>query len=62
MIPAFMLSGIFGFHTALGAGVGTMFLSFGNAFTFGGLLATLPNQQKFDQFESELAKGQNMTG
>ena len=62
MIPAFVLSGIVGFHTALGAGIGTMFLSFGNAFTFGGLLATLPDQKKFDQFESELTKRQNAEG
>ncbi len=26
-------------------------LSFGNAFTFGGLLATLPDQEKFDRFQ-----------
>jgi hypothetical protein len=30
-----------GIITALGAGIGTMFLSFGNAFMFGGLLAAL---------------------
>ena len=62
MIPAFVLSGIVGFHTALGAGIGTMFLSFGNALTFGGLLATLPDQKKFDQFESKLTKRQNAEG
>ena len=51
MIPAFILSGLFGFHTAHGAGIGTMFLSFGNAFMFGGLLAMLPNQECIDAFE-----------
>ena len=39
---------------ALGAGIGTMFLSFGNAFTFGGLLATLPSQERFDEFNRSL--------
>ena len=37
--------------TALGAAFGTMFLSFGNAFMFGGLLATLPDQETFDKFQ-----------
>ena len=32
-----------------------MFLSFGNAFMFGGLLATLPDQERFDDFEKSLA-------
>ena len=40
--------------TALGAALGTMFLSFGNAFMFGGLLATLPSQERFSEFENEL--------
>jgi len=42
MIPAMVLSAIVGPYSALGSAVGTMFLSFGNAFLFGGLLATLP--------------------
>ncbi len=50
MIPALVLAAIIGPHTALGAGIGTMFLCFGNAFTFGGLLATLPDQERFDRF------------
>ena len=53
-IPALMLSAIFGPDTSLGAGIGTMFLSFGNAFMFGGLLATMPNQERFDEFERSL--------
>lgn len=53
-IPALMLSVIFGPDTSLGAGIGTMFLSFGNAFMFGGLLATMPNQERFDEFERSL--------
>ena len=28
-----------------------MFLSFGNLFMFGGLLATLPAQERFDEFD-----------
>lgn len=53
-IPALALSVILGSDTALGAGVGTMFLSFGNAFMFGGLLATLPSAEQFTAFERSL--------
>jgi len=53
-IPAFLLCGIAGPETALGAAFGTMFLSFGNAFMFGGLLAMLPSQHQFDAFISRL--------
>lgn len=35
-------------------GIGTMFLSFGNAFMFGGLLATLPSAEQFTAFEGFL--------
>ena len=52
--PALLLSALAGPGTALGAAFGTMFLSFGNAFMFGGLLATLPSQERFDEFETEL--------
>ena len=55
-IPALLLAVILGPNTALGAGIGTMFLSFGNAFMFGGLLATLPGQERFGEFESAFAK------
>ncbi|MBQ9269098.1 MAG: hypothetical protein IJ206_06205 [Oscillospiraceae bacterium] len=55
-IPALVLSVILGPDTALGAGIGTMFLSFGNAWMFGGLLATLPEQERFDEFEREYFK------
>ena len=54
-VPAFILCGIAGPATALGAAFGTMFLSFGNAFMFGGLLATLPGQQRFEEFEHNLS-------
>ena len=53
-IPALALSVILGPDTALGAGIGTMFLSFGNAFMFGGLLATLPSAEQFKAFENSL--------
>ena len=53
-VPALALSVILGPDTALGAGIGTMFLSFGNAFMFGGLLAVLPSQESFEEFEKEL--------
>ena len=35
-------------------GIGTMFLSFGNAFVFGGLLATLPSEERFEAFKRKL--------
>ena len=54
VIPSLVLAAIFGFNTALGSAIGTMFLSFGNAFLFGGLLATLPEQEVFEAFESSL--------
>jgi len=50
-IPALVLMAILGPQSALGSAIGTMFLSFGNAFTFGGLLATLPDQEAFDRFQ-----------
>ena len=53
-VPALVLSLILGPETALGAGIGTMFLSFGNAFVFGGLLATLPSAEQFTVFENSL--------
>ncbi len=53
-IPALVLSAILGPDTALGAGIGTMFLSFGNAFMFGGLLAAMPDQKRFEEFERDL--------
>ena len=53
-IPAFLISAAVGPHTALGAGVGTMFLSFGNALIFGGLLLTLPDEKTFEAFSSRL--------
>ena len=54
VIPSLVLAAIFGFNTALRSAIGTMFLSFGNAFLFGGLLATLPEQEVFEAFESSL--------
>ena len=55
-VPALVLSAMIGPDTALGAGIGTMFLSFGNAFMFGGLLLTLPDQAQFTAFESALPR------
>ena len=52
--PALVLCLLLGPKTALGAGIGTMFLSFGHTFTFGGLLATLPSQDRFDEFKRSL--------
>ena len=53
-VPVLILAMIIGPQTSLGQGVGTTFLSVGNAFTFGGLLATLPNQERFDEFKRSL--------
>jgi hypothetical protein len=53
-VPALVVAVILGPNTALGAGIGTMFLSFGNAFMFGGLLATMPSAEQFTAFESSL--------
>lgn len=53
-VPALVLSVILGPYTALGSGIGTMFLSFGNAFMFGGLLAKMPSQERFEEFEKEV--------
>lgn len=53
-IPALAMSVFLGPDTALGAGIGTMFLSFGNAFMFGGLLWALPSAEQFKAFESSL--------
>ena len=55
MIPALVLSAILGFDSALGSAIGTMFLSFGNAFMFCGLLATLPDQESFDRFQEKIS-------
>lgn len=53
-IPAFLISAAVGPRTALGSGIGTMFLCFGNAFVFGGLLRTLPDEKTFDAFARRL--------
>ena len=52
-----VLAAIFGLNSALGSAIGTMFLSFGNAFMFGGLLATLPDQEAFDRFREMYRTG-----
>ncbi len=54
MIPSLVLSAILGLDSAIGSAIGTMFLSFGNAFMFGGLLVTLPDQERFDEFKRSL--------
>ena len=54
MWPALIIAAIVGPGSALGGGIGTMFLSCGNLFMFGGLLATLPDQKRFEEFEASL--------
>lgn len=58
-IPALVLASICGVHTALGAGIGTMFISIGYVFTFGGLLATLPDEKTFESFRHEFQPANN---
>ena len=55
-VPALAVSLILGPETALGAGIGTMFLSFGNAFMFGGLLWMMPDADHFSAFENALQR------
>lgn len=55
MWPALIFAAIVGPNSALGGGIGTMFLSFGNLFMFGGLLTSLPDQKRFEQFEASLS-------
>lgn len=52
-VPILVLSALMG-NTALGAAIGTTFLSVGNAVMFGGLLATLPDEGRFDAFRQGL--------
>jgi len=60
LAPALVLSAILGLNSALGSALGTMFLSFGNAFMFGGLLATLPDQESFDRFQEKISKSKSV--
>ena len=53
-VPVLVLSMLLGPDQALGQGIGTMFLSVGNALMFGGLLATMPSQERFDEFRARL--------
>ena len=53
-VPALVMSVILGPDTAIGAGIGTMFLSFGNAWMFGGLLWSMPDAEQFAAFEASL--------
>lgn len=56
MAVALALSLAFGPQTAWGSAVGTTFLSCGNALTFGGLLATLPTEARFEEFYAGLER------
>lgn len=52
--PALIISAVIGTDNAFGPAIGTMFLSFGNAFVFGGLLATLPSEERFEAFRRKI--------
>ena len=53
-VPALVVGMLIGNDNPWGPAIGTMFLSFGNAFTFGGLLAALPSEEQFDSFRKNL--------
>ncbi|MBR0390772.1 MAG: hypothetical protein IJK38_00470, partial [Oscillospiraceae bacterium] len=53
-IPALVISMLIGAGNPWGPAIGTMFLSFGNAFTFGGLLVTLPSEAQVEAFRNKL--------
>lgn len=53
-LPVLIISMLLGPDQALGQGVGTMFLSVGNALMFGGLLVTLPGEERFREFGKSL--------
>ena len=53
-VPTLVVSFLLGANTAIGGGIGTMFLSVGNAVTFGGLLATLPSEERLRGFRTGL--------
>ena len=53
-VPPLIIGNIIGTQNPLGPAVGTMFLSFGNAFMFGGLLASLPDQDTFERFQAQI--------
>ena len=55
-IPALVIAKLIGPASPIGPAIGTMFLSFGNAFTFGGLLTTLPSEEQFEGFRKKLAE------
>ncbi len=50
MIPALVIGMLMGKDSTLGSAIGTTFLSCGNAFVFGGLLVTLPDEKRFESF------------
>ena len=53
-IPVLIIAALIGPGTALGAGIGTTFLSAGNIVTFGGLLVTLPSGERFAKFRNSI--------
>ncbi len=53
-IPTLVVAFLIGPETALGGGIGTMFLSIGNAVVFAGLLAMLPSEERFEEFRRSL--------
>ena len=55
-IPALVIAKLIGAGNPIGPAIGTTFLSWGNAFMFGGLLAMLPSEKAFDSFQKKCAE------
>lgn len=55
LIISMLIEMIWPEQSALATAVGTTFLSCGNAVTFGGLLATLPSEERFVEFERNIS-------
>jgi len=60
-VPALVVGGVLSAvgpgTEALGSAIATMSLSFGNALTFGGLLATMPTEKRFQEFRERIGGG-----
>lgn len=52
-IPALAVAKLIGSSSAIGAAIGTTFLSCGNAFMFGGLFLSLPREERFEEFRKK---------
>jgi len=56
VIIGFAITAIIPEADAFGSAIATMCLSFGNGFTFGGLLAAMPSEERFREFRDRLTE------